>query len=176
MYRISILFLIINFIFLPFTFKNITSLKYSGSYLINEVDASFIGESANDHSGYSISIIGDVNKDGYDDILIGAHLYSEEGSFRGKSYLIWGKSTGWSFDFNLSSVNHTYIGESSHDYSGASVSGIGDINNDGFSDFAISSYLNDEGGRDAGKIYLFFGKLSGWEKDNNRLTFANSFF
>jgi len=79
---------------------------------------SFIGEEALDRSGYSysnaaIANAGDVNGDGYDDILIGACQNDENGKNAGQTYLIFGSDTGWSMDTDLSSVNASFWGEKS---------------------------------------------------------------
>jgi hypothetical protein len=55
--------------------------------------ASFIGEDVGDYSGYSVSGAGDVNGDGYDDILISAPQNDDGGSNAGQTYLIYGGST-----------------------------------------------------------------------------------
>jgi len=54
----------------------------------------------------------------------------------------------------LSDANRSFVGQTKGDGFGAHIAGFGDVNNDGFSDFAISAVLNDEGGTDAGKIYF----------------------
>src|SRR5436190_176825 len=93
-----------------------------------------LGENAFDSSGYSVSSAGDVNGDGYADVIIGAY---DASSFEGKSYVIFGKASGLS-DINLSTLNTTQgfriIGENSGDQSGSSVSSAGDINKDGYAD------------------------------------------
>ncbi len=53
-------------------------------------DASFWGEDASDYSGYSVSSAGDVNGDGYDDLLVGAYGDEDGGSSAGQTYLILG--------------------------------------------------------------------------------------
>jgi concanavalin A-like lectin/glucanase superfamily protein/FG-GAP repeat protein len=132
---------------------------------LSQSDASFIGEDSSDYSGYSVSSAGDVNGDGYDDILIGAYKDEVGGSDAGQTYLIFGKATGWSMNKNLSTANASFIGEDSSDYSGYSVSSAGDVNGDGYDDILIGAYSDEEGGNYAGQTYLIFGKATGWSMD-----------
>ncbi len=129
--------------------------------------ASFWGEDASDSAGILVAIAGDVNGDGYDDILIGAHNDDDGGNNAGQSYLIFGKATGWAMDTDLSAADASFWGEAAGDVSGNSVSGAGDVNNDGYDDILIGAYNNDEGGADAGQTYLIFGKASGWAMDTD---------
>ncbi|MBT5187716.1 MAG: hypothetical protein HOM01_12970, partial [Kordiimonadaceae bacterium] len=45
---------------------------------------------AGDRSGYSVSSAGDINGDGYDDLIIGASFADPNGSFSGSSYVVFG--------------------------------------------------------------------------------------
>ncbi len=143
---------------------------------LSEADASFIGESPGDWSGFSVSSGGDINGDGYDDILIGAQHNSEVGSETGQTYLIFGKEDGWELNMNLSHSDASFLGEFPEDRSGSSVSSAGDINRDGFNDILIGSPGNDQGGIMAGKTYLIFGKESGWSMDTYLDSADASFF
>jgi len=138
-------------------------------------DASFLGESADDQSGRSVAGAGDVNGDGYDDILIGApqDAYLRNGS--GKTYLIFGKATGWAMDTNLSASNASFLGEGPVDYSGRSVASAGDINGDGYDDILIGAPEYDEDGMNPGRTYLIFGKAIGWAINTNLSTSDASF-
>ena len=53
------------------------------------------GENPNDRSGYSVSSAGDVNGDGYDDVIIGAHGANPNGDDSGSSYVVFGKASGF---------------------------------------------------------------------------------
>ena len=147
---------------------------WTSDFNLSNADASFIGEDNYDYSG-SISNAGDVNNDGYDDFLIGAYYNSEGGNRAGQTYLILGRADGWERDIDLSNANASFIGEVINDESGWEVSGAGDVNNDGFDDFLISSYKNDEGGEEAGQTYLILGRADGWER-NIDLSNANASF
>ncbi|MFX0051794.1 MAG: integrin alpha [Candidatus Hermodarchaeota archaeon] len=142
-----------------------------------EANASFIGEDFFDSSGSSVAGAGDVNKDGYDDILIGASADEEGGVAAGQTYLILGRTTNqWRMDMDLFEANASFIGENSSDYSGTSVAGAGDVNNDGYDDIVIGAYGNDEGGGAAGQTYLILGRpTTQWRMDIN-LTEADASF
>ena len=134
---------------------------------LSKSDASYYGENAYDEAGSSVAGIGDVNGDGYNDILIGAHNNDEGGQDTGQTYLILGKASGWSMGVNLSSANASFIGEELSDLSGWSIARTGDVNADGFDDFLIGAYGNKEGGANAGQAYLIFGKATGWSMDTD---------
>jgi len=109
------------------------------------------GSKNKDNLGYSVSHAGDVNGDGYDDVIIGA-----PNALLGKgiSYVIYGKPN------NIVNIDLAYLKESQgFSILGAShsVSGAGDINKDGFDDVIIGSPSQNS---DAGKSYVIFGALS----------------
>jgi hypothetical protein len=113
-------------------------------------NASFIGEFINDYAGFSVSGAGDVNGDGYNDILIGAA--DERG--KGKAYVIFGRAYGWVMDQSLSQANLIFRNNNPHEFFAFDVSGLGDINEDGYADFSISTpFANDL----KGKIFVIFG-------------------
>ncbi len=130
-------------------------------------EASFIGEDAGDRSSLPVSGAGDVNGDGYDDILIGAAYNDDGGSDAGQIYLILGKASGWDMDIDLSNADASFIGKDDFDYSGWSASGAGDVNGDGYDDILIGASGDDDGGSSAGQTYLILGKASGWVMDTD---------
>jgi hypothetical protein len=142
---------------------------------LSKADASFIGESPGDIVGYSEACAGDVNGDGYDDILIAGYANGEGGANAGQAYLIFGKASGWAMDTNLSKANASFWGEQADDYAGFSVAGGGDVNGDGYDDFLIGAFENDDGGSNAGQVYLILGKATGWAMDT-KLSKADASF
>ena len=103
------------------------------------------GENRNDNSGASVSAAGDVNGDGYADLLIGAPVY-QSGNMQGRTYVVFGRpaigSNGTLSLSSLTGANGFKIdGESSPDLSGNSVSSAGDINNDGYADLLIGAAI-----------------------------------
>ena len=119
-----------------------------------------------DYSGRSVSSAGDINNDGYDDIIIGAGYADPNGDDAGESYVVFGKASGtYSASLELSSLNGTngfvINGIDESDYSGSSVSSAGDINNDGYDDIIIGANEADPNGGSSGESYVVFGKASG---------------
>jgi len=126
------------------------------------------GAQAFGFSGASVSGAGDVNGDGFDDVIIGADRASPQGrTYAGTSYLIFGRNAGWPATLDLAalSANEGVViqGAQVVDASGQSVSAAGDINNDGIDDLIIGALWADPQGRtSAGSSYLIFGRTSGW--------------
>jgi len=131
---------------------------------LSNVNASFVGEEPYDEAGISATGVGDVNGDGYYDIVIGAHRSDTGGDNAGQAYLILGRSSGWSMDTDLSSSDASFVGENKEDQAGLRVAGAGDLDADGFDDIIISAPNYN---RDVGKTYLIYGKSSGWSMDTN---------
>ncbi len=117
-------------------------------------NASFLGNNAGDWAGWSVAGLGDINNDDYDDFIIGAvDVFKTDNE--GQVYIILGRQTNqWSMDLSLTEADYSYIGENKGDTFGGHAAGVGDVNNDGLSDFTISAIHNGEGGTKAGKIYL----------------------
>ncbi|MBS0350178.1 MAG: FG-GAP repeat protein [Proteobacteria bacterium] len=119
-----------------------------------------VGEVNGDRSGYSVSTAGDINGDGYSDLLIGAPWYVTP-NVTGRSYVVFGDAeVGRQGLISLSSLNGTngfkLNGEGSSDQSGTSVSTVGDINRDGYTDLLIGAYGH---ASSTGRSYVVFGGL-----------------
>ncbi len=145
---------------------------FGGSSFAADIDLSaldgsngfeILGEAAGDQSGRSVSNAGDVNGDGFDDLIIGAAFHDENGSDSGSSYVVFGGSS-FNADIDLSALDGSngfeILGEAAGDRSGMSVSNAGDVNGDGFDDLIIGAYLHDENGSNSGSSYVVFGGSS----------------
>jgi hypothetical protein len=126
-------------------------IYYGGPTMDNLADVILTGEAMGDRFGNSVSSAGDVNGDGYSDVIIGARYNDQNGTSAGKVYIFYGGST---MD-NTADV--TMIGEAAYDDFGVSVSSAGDVNGDGYADVIIGAWNNDQNANNAGAAYIFFG-------------------
>jgi hypothetical protein len=124
---------------------------------LSAAGVSLLGEYTGNDAGGCVSQAGDVNADGFADILVGAR-YNAEGGYRsGAAYLLYGPITE---DRSLALADVKLVGEAASDYAGA-VSGAGDLDQDGFADFLVGAPGSDLGGTGSGSTYLFYGPITG---------------
>jgi hypothetical protein len=119
---------------------------------------------ASDGDLFSASLAcGDVNGDGYDDLLAGAPHF---GTNIGRSYLVAGAATFQDRDFSTDSPTAAYTGGSAETWLGLTGCVPGDINDDGFDDIIAGAPAKIvEGSNDRGEAYLFLGKESPQNED-----------
>ena len=117
-----------------------------------------------DRSGASVSSAGDVNGDGYDDLIIGARFADSNVRNSGETYVVYGGAsvTGTDGALALSALDgtngFTLTGIDRNDFSGGSVSSAGDVNGDGYDDLIIGAFRADPDGKNsAGETYVVYG-------------------
>lgn len=131
----------------------------SGTYNLAAADAKLLGDPWElGHAGRLVAPAGDVNQDGYADILVGATGDSDAGTSAGAVYLVHGPVSGSAF---LADLGAKLLGEHESDQAGYGVGGGGDIDGDGVADIVVGAGGEDTGGDDAGAAYVLYGNLSG---------------
>ena len=134
--------------------------EQGGGFVINGADAY-------DYSGSSFSIAGDVNGDGFDDVIIGARYADPLGANEnaGSAYVVYGNSSTTTFDlsnleYGSSNYGFSIHGASSYDRLGH-VSAAGDVNGDGFDDLIVGAPFAESHFQDrAGQAYVIYGSDS----------------
>ncbi len=127
------------------------------------------GVAANDFTGYSVSGAGDINGDGFGDLIIGAPKVGANDT--GASYVIFGKAAGFGGLLNLSALaasdGFTITGSTATNLtgSGLAVSTAGDVNGDGYADILIGQD-SVSAGTNTGVVYLMLGAASGFTNIN----------
>jgi hypothetical protein len=110
--------------------------------------------------GSALSNAGDVNGDGFDDIIVGAKLTDAHGEAEaGVSYVVFGKAGGFGSVINVDELDGTngfrIEGAQEGDHLGIAVSNAGDVNGDGYDDLLV-------GTESGGNTYLLFGSGTGF--------------
>ena len=156
---------------------NLAELDGSNGFVLQGIEGSGFGEG--DNSGTSVSGAGDINGDGFDDLIIGApnagnrSIYYRGRLFndgRGESYVVFGgREFEASLELSKLDGSNGFVligideggGFGEGDLSGTSVSGAGDINGDGIDDLIIGA--PNAGNSNAGESYVVFGSSNGFE-------------
>jgi hypothetical protein len=127
--------------------------------------------------GHSVSGAGDVNGDGFGDVIVGAYTAANGQVREGRAYVYYGSSTGlaataaWTVESNQAEAQL-----------GQSVSGAGDVNGDGFDDVIVGAFEFDNGSGGGGRVFVYHGSLGGlsaaadWTADWDPLSLFPSAF
>lgn len=114
----------------------------------------YTGDNAGDLAGYGVAGVGDVNGDGFGDLLVGAPGNDIAGNNAGAIYVVFGSA-------NLASTNlgvfPIMIGEAANDEAGRYVSAAGDVNGDGLLDMLVGVPATNS---NTGAVYLILGQAN----------------
>jgi hypothetical protein len=162
---------------------------YQGSAAGPGPTPQWTAESNQADSGFvrALSFTGDVNGDGYDDIIIGAYKYDNDQTDEGAAFVWYGSAAGLGLNGNPGNAAWMAEGNQEGSNFGASVDTAGDVNGDGYADVLIGAlaYMNGEG--QEGAAFMWYGSASGlgangtpdnadWkaEGDNSHALFGSS--
>ena len=121
-------------------------------------DVIITGESADDDFGWHLAPAGDVNGDGEPDLIVGAPSNDAVAGFSGRAYLFHGPLPA---TINAADADAIISAQAFGDNLGFAVTSGGDVNGDGFDDLIVGARSNDAGGIQAGRVFLFYGPVSG---------------
>jgi hypothetical protein len=118
------------------------------------------GDQANARLGYSVAGAGDVNGDGYADVVVGASVYDAGETQEGAAFVFLGSASGIANGTPVSA--HAQL-ESDQEGAvlGSSVAGAGDVNGDGYADVIVGAAGYDAGQTTEGAAFVFLGSASG---------------
>ena len=128
-------------------------------------DWTFDGDQNNALFGIALGGAGDVDGDGFDDVLIGANQFSNDQFGEGRAFLFRGSAAGLG-----AAPDWTAEGDQIDARFGESVSGIGDLNSDGFADVLVGAPGFDISAAeantpsdldDAGRVWVYLGSANG---------------
>ena len=116
-------------------------------------------DQANAWLGWSAGTAGDVNGDGYADVIVGAPYYDNGQTDEGRAYVYHGSAAGLS-------TSAAWTAES--DQAGARfgwwVGTAGDVNGDGYADVIVGARTYDNGQIDEGRVFVYHGGAAGLER------------
>ncbi|MBH38143.1 hypothetical protein CL658_03830 [bacterium] len=137
------------------------SPSLTGGALETNANKIITGTIEADQVGYSVSIINDTNQDGYDELLIGNYDSTPSSEKGYQAYLFYGTWTNFADTSQVTDADAIFYSKSNNndgsDWFSETVASIGDINDDGYGDFAIGA---PNANSNKGKIYLYLGSES----------------
>ena len=132
------------------------------------------GNQVSGNFGYSVGTAGDVNGDGYADVIVGAIYYDGSLGNEGRASVYHGSAAGLS-----AAANWTVLNDQAGAQFGVSVGTAGDVNGDGYADVIVGAWYYDNGEADEGRAYVYHGSAGGlpaapaWTAESN---LANAYF
>jgi uncharacterized repeat protein (TIGR01451 family) len=130
---------------------------YLGSASGLGLSPAWTAESDQEFSAFGISVAtaGDVNGDGYADVIVGAYFYANGQVNEGRAFVYPGSASGLAL-----SPAWTAESDQASGLFGVSVATAGDVNGDGYADLIVGAYAYDNGQANEGRAFLYYGNAS----------------
>ncbi len=128
----------------------------SDSGLGADPDWSATGDGSGAGFGSSVGTAGDVNNDGYDDVIVGAPYCQNGGTVQGAAFVYYGSDSGL-----VTNPHWAVYGQQADSSFGASVGTAGHVNDDDYADIIIGAPLFDQSQADDGAVFVYYGASSG---------------
>ena len=126
------------------------------SMALEDADTVFMGAAAGDKAGYGMASIGDINGDGYEELLLNATYAA---STKGTAYLIYGPMSAMGpITLDANSTDAQSVGVIVGYYAAVTAAGGADWDGDGSDDFAIGA---GSAASSAGQVWLYYGQVTG---------------
>ncbi|MCF0061843.1 FG-GAP-like repeat-containing protein [Dyadobacter chenwenxiniae] len=129
-------------------------------------DALLSGNQEGAQAGSSVASAGDVNGDGYSDVIVGAPTFDSNKPNQGAFFIYFGSSLGLNPNAGITVMGDNAIGNA---FFGSALSGAGDVNGDGFSDIIVGSWGYSNGQTDEGAAYIYYGSAAGINLDGFKI-------
>ena len=125
-----------------------------------------------DQFGSAIASIGDLEGDGVDDLAVGAPFDDDNGENRGAVWILFMDSDGRvDLERKISDDEGGFNGNlDNDDLFGSAIASIGDVDNDGVTDFAVGAPRDDDGGNNKGAVWVLFMDNDGTVKTLQKIS------
>ncbi|MGX5853395.1 FG-GAP-like repeat-containing protein [Dyadobacter jiangsuensis] len=137
--------------------EGVVMIHYGSAIGINTVPSLTLeSDQTEAQFGISVACAGDVNGDGFADLLVGARYFDKGQNNEGAAFIYQGSKDGLS-----ATPVSTLESDQGDAWLGSAVAPAGDVNGDGFSDVLVGSYAFDHGQKDEGSVFVWMGEAGG---------------
>ncbi len=146
---------------------SVSALNYGQQEDLSSVDANFWNDNTQERLSEIVCMAGDVDNNGADDFLVAAPVNGTLGSNQGAAWLFLGGKKTYTPGMGMNEADALFLCDEFDGRSPKAMSGVGDINGDGYDDFAFGNMWSSKISNNRGEIYIFFGHNGTWEWGKN---------